>query len=183
MVLSKLFGRRSRDEIAHKLFDTIVNQARTSFFYTDLQVADSVDGRFDMVTLHAYLVLRRLKADGVEAADLAQQLFDVMFDNFDENLREIGVGDIGIAGRIKKMASAFFGRVKAYDEGLDLPGNDGVMSALRRNLYRDVAVEDATLAVMAAYMRKQDTLLANQDSSALYAGKVEFLSPSTAANS
>ena len=174
MVLSKLFGRGSRDEAARKLFESVVKQSRNPVFYTDLQVSDTVDGRFDMVTLHAYLILRRLKAEGDPSAALGQQFFDVMFDNFDENLRELGVGDIGIGRRIKKMASAFFGRVKAYDEALESMENDNLKTALHRNLYKDVDAEDLAVSKMAAYIRWQDKELSKQESSRLYAGEAEF---------
>jgi cytochrome b pre-mRNA-processing protein 3 len=174
VVLSKLFGRGNQDEAARKLFDAIVRQSRDPYFYTEAQVADTVEGRFDMVALHAYLILRRLKTEGEEAGALSQRLFDVMFDNFDENLRELGVGDIGIGRRIKKMASAFFGRVKAYDEALATENNEDLKQALDRNLYKERAVDDNTLAEMARYMRQQDSFLAEQAMEVFFSGQGKF---------
>ncbi|MCW9035378.1 MAG: hypothetical protein OQK35_02340 [Alphaproteobacteria bacterium] len=174
MVFSKLFGKSDTIESAHSLYSTIVEQARQPVFYTDLQVADTVDGRFDMVTLHAYLLFRRLKDDQERTAELSQATFDVMFDNFDENLRELGVGDIGIGKRIKKMASAFFGRVTAYDEGLAETDNEKLIKALERNLYKEVAVKPENLEAMAEYLRSQVTVLNDQAIETLVSGKVSF---------
>ena len=174
VVFSKLFGKQKHSEAAYALYSAIVEQARQPVFYTNYQVADTVDGRFDMITLHAYLLLRRLKDGDKTSADLAQAVFDVMFDNFDENLREMGVGDIAIGARVKKMASAFYGRVAAYDDGLARADNEELSKALERNLYKDVAVEAENLQAMAKYLRSQDESLESQATETIISGRVSF---------
>ena len=76
-----------------------------------------MDGRFDLVALHAWLVLERLKAAGMDAA--AQALTDILFVGFDEALREQGTGDMGMGRRMKAFANAFFGRLAAYGGATD----------------------------------------------------------------
>ncbi len=174
MIFSKIFGKNETLESAHSLYTVVVEQARQPVFYTNYQVADTVDGRFDLIALHAYLLLYRLKEDSDKTADLSQAVFDVMFDNFDENLREMGVGDIGISTRIKKMVSAFYGRVSVYDEGLADIDDKMLMQALRRNLYKKVAVDDSCLEAMAKYMRRQTQLLSDQKTDVLLSGSLSF---------
>ena len=140
---------------ARHLYEAAVLRAREPVFYTDLGVQDSVDGRFDMITLHVCLVLRRLEGEGEQAAELSQNLFDMMFLDMETNLRELGVGDVGMPKRMKKLIKAFYGRLKAYDEALSKgpAGEEELEEALRRNLYRELPVTDDVLERMAAYMR------------------------------
>ena len=94
-------------------------RAREPFFFRSLNVPDTVDGRFDMVALHGWLALERLKAAGMDEA--AQALTDILFIGFDEALREQGTGDMGMGRRMKAFANAFFGRLAAYSAAKDEP--------------------------------------------------------------
>ena len=174
----KLFRKRHRhDDAANALYVALVGQARQTVFYAELGVADSLEGRYDMIVLHAFLVFRRLGRVGSEAAkELSQQTFDFMFTDLDQNLREMGVTDMGIGKRVKRMAEAFYGRAGAYDSALENDGPD-LADALRRNLYQQVAVGEAVLARMSAYVRAQAAHLDGQDEAALLAGRVSFLPP------
>lgn len=95
MVLGKPFRRNPHAESAHSLYLRVVAQARQPAFYADFGVPDTVDGRFDLVVLHVFLVLHRLKQDHPQASDLAQALFDTLFQDMDQSLRELGAGDMG----------------------------------------------------------------------------------------
>ncbi|MFI4989278.1 MAG: ubiquinol-cytochrome C chaperone family protein, partial [Alphaproteobacteria bacterium] len=111
---------------------------------------------------------------------LAQGLFDAMFDDMDHGLRELGVGDLGVARRVKTMAKAFYGRIAAYDAGL--AGSDDVLAAaLARNLFGTVVAEPYQLAAFCAYLRGQATSLAGQAYGELSAGLVRFLDAETIA--
>lgn len=125
----KLRGERKR--IAEFLCARISERAREPVFFRSFAVADTIDGRFDLVVLHAWLVLEVLKATREVA--LAQALVDALFARFDEALREQGAGDMGMNRRIRKMAGAFYGRLRAYREA----GSEGELAgAIARNLYR-----------------------------------------------
>jgi cytochrome b pre-mRNA-processing protein 3 len=169
-----LFKDSRQDQAARDLYQAIVRQGRRPGFYTACGVPDSPDGRFDMIALHAFLVLRRLKrpAPG-ETAALAQALFDLMFADMDQNLREMGVGDLSVGRRVKALAQAFYGRVAAYDEGLD--GDEATLrAAVRRNVYRHARPSEAQVAAVADYMRRVDRDLAAYDLSRLMAGELSF---------
>ncbi len=176
MVLGRLFKRSGARDVAGRLYLGVVAQAREPAFYTAMGVPDTVDGRFDMITLHAWLVLRRLKGEAGRPADTAQALFDTMFDDMDHNLREMGAGDLGVGRRVKTMARAFYGRLAAYDEGL-AGDDDALATALGRNLYRGADPGADTLAALAGYVRREAAALARQPLDDLLAGRVEFGPP------
>lgn len=92
---------------AEELYAAIVERSRDPRFYAAHGVPDSLDGRFEMVALHAYLVLRRLRAGGPAAEQAAQALVDVLFADMDANLREMSAGDLGVGKRVKRMATGF----------------------------------------------------------------------------
>lgn len=185
-MIFSLFRRNDPNEAAaYALYRTVVAQARRPEFYTDLGVPDTLDGRFDMITLHAFLVLYRLR--GVERKDagkaLSQRLFDLMFADMDQNLREMGVGDLSVGKKIKAMTQAFNGRIHAYDAGLAAPedgadANATLRGALRRNVFGTIGDEDpVALSRMADYVRAEVQGLARQPDDAILKGQVAFGAP------
>lgn len=177
-----LFRRRPLQQSANALYLALVAQARQPIFYLSFGVPDTLDGRFDMIALHAFLLLHRLKeAQGREfgslPADLSQEVFDLMFADMDRNLREMGVGDLGIAPKVKAMARAFYGRVAAYEAGLDASELSVLLDALKRNLYRGVNPAGIHVQAMAAYVRHQAAFLKDQRTEELLAGTVLFSAP------
>jgi len=168
MSLAALFNRKSRNAV-QALYGAIVAAARNPVFYVEWGVPDSLDGRFELIALLAFLAIRRLKQSGDNAA-FAQALFDTMFADLDRNLREMGVGDLSVGRQVKTMAKAFYGRVVAYERGL--AGVDNLDEALRRNLY-GTAVPDATqIAAAAAYVRRQAQALDAAPVGSLLAGEL-----------
>lgn len=172
-MLKSLRGRRAARESAGTLYRAIVEQARSPAFYSDAGVPDTLDGRFELVALHAFMVLRRLQAEPDRTGVLAQALFDTMFDDMDRSLRELGAGDLGVGRRVKFMASSFLGRIKAYEGGLD-GGEDVLRSALVRNLYGTVPAPPDGASAMARYTRHQLEALETQPLDDLVAGRVRF---------
>lgn len=156
MKLFDLFKPRDFDDTARNIYASLVKQARQPAFYLSCGVPDTPDGRFDMILLHAVLVLRRLKRDHDKTAVLSQAVFDLMFADMDQNLREMGIGDLGVGKRVKAMAKAFYGRAQAYEDGLEEEaGADILNQALRRNLYRKTSPEADQVTTIADYMRAE----------------------------
>lgn len=174
MSILQLFRRRRSNEAAIQLHLAIVTQARQPAFYTALGVPDTLDGRFELIALHGFLVMQRLKADpaGIE---LARDLAETIFDDLDASLREMGAGDLGVGKRVKKMGEAFYGRIAAYDAGL-ADGGD-LRDALRRNLYGTVQPAAETLAVAEVYVRNCFNALKDCDFSGLLRGRLSLPAP------
>jgi cytochrome b pre-mRNA-processing protein 3 len=167
----KLFKRDPHETEATRLYDAIVRQARRPDFYQGGGVPDSIDGRFELIALHAYLVLRRLRAAGGAAEPLAQALVDVLFADLDASLREMGAGDLGVGKRVKRMATAFYGRIGAYETS----ENKGAMEqALMRNLFGTVTPQAAQLAAMTGYVETALAQLANQPLPEIMAARLNF---------
>jgi cytochrome b pre-mRNA-processing protein 3 len=167
--------RRNPDEAdAAPLYAAIVGQARRPAFYAVCGVPDSLDGRFELVALHVYLVLRRLKGGDLPAQGLAQGLVDLFFADMDASLREMGAGDLGVGKRVQKMAAAFYGRVAAYD-GAEARGVAG--EALKRNLFGTVEVGAERIAAMAAYVERAEALIAAHPLAEITAGRPRFPDP------
>ncbi|HWC62998.1 MAG TPA: ubiquinol-cytochrome C chaperone family protein [Rhizomicrobium sp.] len=130
-MLNLLGKSAARRELGGLLEEQLSARARAPFFYRELGVPDTMDGRFDMVALHAWAALKHLKATGQDEA--AQLLTDALFLGFDEALREQGVSDIGMGRRMKAIANAFYGRLAAYDRA---DGRDAMAAALAFNVWR-----------------------------------------------
>ncbi|MDA0997247.1 MAG: ubiquinol-cytochrome C chaperone [Proteobacteria bacterium] len=111
--LQRVF-RRNPDLIpARALYEATIRASRNPYFFITWGVEDTPEGRFEMLAVHAFLALRRLKA--IPAANLAQTYFDLMFADIDDNLRELGVGDMAVGRKVKKLAAGFYGRLAAYE--------------------------------------------------------------------
>ncbi|MBO6782982.1 MAG: ubiquinol-cytochrome C chaperone family protein [Alphaproteobacteria bacterium] len=151
-MLTRIRARRENRERARRLHACIIEQSREPHFYAALGVPDTMLGRYEMVCLHAWLLLTRLKREGEEGARLAQVLHNVIFDDFDIALREVGIGDMGIGKRIKKLARNLHGRISVYDAGL-AAGDRELAAALRRNMYASAEPDDDEVAGMIAYIR------------------------------
>lgn len=145
-------------DMAEGLYGAIVAQARQPFFYRDLAVPDTVDGRFDMILLHAFVVMLRLREGGEATRELSQTLYDVMFADMDRAVREIGIGDLSVKKHIRRMMKAFNGRMAAYEAALAEPDPAVLTESLRRNVYGTVkdpqAAAPESLKVLAMYLRE-----------------------------
>jgi len=174
----RLFGRQRPPRADAEFYAAVVAQAREPAFYRDLAVPDTLDGRFDLLVLHVILVMHRLKGQGAEAEDWSRALYEAMITDFDRSLREMGVGDTGIAKRVKTMVRGAHGRLLAYDAALAAPDDSALEVALDNNVYgtvRDVPPE--ALAAMAAYVRRLAADLAEQPLADLLAGRIRFVAP------
>jgi cytochrome b pre-mRNA-processing protein 3 len=135
-VFGRLFRRDTEsDAIAASLYGAIVAQARNPVLYADFGVADSVDGRFEMVVLHTVLVVERLREGGDREKQIAQKIFDLYNTDMDRSLRELGVGDLGVPKRMKKMAERFYGRASAYGQHLRSADRSALADAIARNVF------------------------------------------------
>jgi cytochrome b pre-mRNA-processing protein 3 len=173
MKIFEMFRPSRHVEAGQELYRALVAQARRTEFYIACGVPDTVDGRFDMIALHASLLLRRLKRDQMKTALLSQAVFDAMFYDMEHNLREMGVGDLVVGKRVKGMVKMFYGRLSAYEEGL-AEGNGVLIEALRRNLFRKGEPRSRDVAVMASYLQREATSLDGQPAAQLLAGKISF---------
>ena len=170
-------GHNSAREAADIAYRRVVEQARQPIFFADYGVPDTLDGRFELICLHAFLYLHRLKADRPQASPFCQSLFDRMFADFDRSLREMGVGDLSVGKHMKRMARAFYGRILSYEAGL--AGDDSALAvALARNVFGTVSLHECAADDLAAYVRGAVRALRSQSADDLLAGAISFAVPS-----
>jgi cytochrome b pre-mRNA-processing protein 3 len=156
---------------ARSLLTWVVGESRRPGYYTQGGVADTVDGRFDLMMLQLFLMLRRLKAEGQAGREMAQRLLDAAFSHLDEALREMGVGDLSVPKKMKAMAEAYQGRASAYETALEAGDEGGFAEALRRNLYRDQDVSEVQLSWTRAEAMRAAERLAAMPGAGLIAGE------------
>ena len=164
-MLNLLRKSAARKQLARALYDKLVERAREPVFFAVFGVPDTIDGRFDLVALHAWLVLSRLKASGQDQA--AQDLTDTIFTAFDEALREQGAGDTAMGRKMKAMADAFYGRLATYEAAAN---QDELAAALARNLWRGGTVEGHARTLARYVSIARQTL----ESTALEEGGLDF---------
>jgi cytochrome b pre-mRNA-processing protein 3 len=171
-----LFRPRKDQTSVRGIYAVIVAQARQPVFYAELGVPDTLEGRYDMLMLHAFLYMHRLKDEAEPAKNVAQEVFDYMFSDMDRSLREIGVGDLTVPKKIKKMAQAFYGRAAAYDAALEKPGPD-LAAAVQRNVFGADAASGSNAEAVADYMRQTAKVLAGQGTDDLTSSGPVFPQP------
>ncbi len=176
------FFRRGgeRRRVIAGLHAAVTAAARRPGLYTDLGVPDTVEGRFESLCLHVYLVLRRLDRLPPPAPEVAQEFVDSVFAELDASLRELGVSDMGVGKRMKKLGAAFYGRAAGYDAALKAPGDEALRQALARNILgAAVAAQGGGLeaAALAVYVRAAEVELARADLETLLASGPPFPDP------
>lgn len=181
-MLFRLFRRDPQADTIAALYGAIVAQARRPAFYLAYGVPDTAEGRFEMIVLHLALLCRRLgRAEPVagpperaQAHSLSQGVFDMFCRDMDHNLREMGVTDVGVPKKMRKLGEAFYGRLGAYDRALAAEDADALATALVRNVHGGAS---AVTPVLARYARRAAQRLDTAPTADLLAGRVSFPEP------
>jgi len=154
---------------AERLHAAAVAQSRTPALYADLGAPDTIEGRFEMLSLHVILLIDRMKGDAGVPSEVRQTLFDVFVSQLDGAMREMGVGDLSMAKRMRKLGALFYGRLQAYSEAFQaLPETAPLAEVIARTVLVDLSSSPEPLA---AYVAGVHQSLAAQEAQALVAGQ------------
>ncbi|HKX09603.1 MAG TPA: ubiquinol-cytochrome C chaperone family protein [Stellaceae bacterium] len=179
MGIAEILGFRAPGEAraAGALYTAIVARAREPRFFSALGVPDTLDGRFETVVLHVILLAQRLKSEPSKAAaGLSRALLESFVTDMDRSIREMGAADLGVGRRVTAMAEGLYGRLRAYEAAVTETDDAALEAALQRNLYGTVgAPDEAAIAAVSDYVRRQHVALARQSFAALQAGQVAFV--------
>ena len=176
MGLLSLIRRGRYDRAGFELYGAAVAAARDPFLYVGLHVPDTLDGRFDMIGIYAFLLIQRLKREPAPGPALAQAVFDAMFSDMDVNLREMGVGDLSVGRKVRVMWEAFHGRAAAYAAAITAGDMSALDAALERNVWRGNPPLDASILALRRLVLAQEAQLDTQSVGLLAQGSVQFLS-------
>jgi cytochrome b pre-mRNA-processing protein 3 len=171
-----LFRRSRTPENIAALYGMIVAQARLPVFYRIYGVPDTVDGRFELILLHLFILLRDFDRDEASRA-VGQQVFDLFCRDMDQNLREMGVGDLSVPKEMRRIGEAFYGRASAYETALVSDNPDALRAVLARNVYGRESPEPEGAGRLAHYMMEAVAALSRQGGDGLQRGGVQFPVP------
>jgi cytochrome b pre-mRNA-processing protein 3 len=175
MIGARLLAKRPDRIAARALLDGAVAQSRSAAFFERMGVLDSVEGRFEMLTLHAIVLLDRLGSDAA-AGGLGQKLFDTYVGDLDGALREMGVGDLVVGKRMRALAQAFYGRAKAYQQAFShLPSTDALEGVVLRTALHGSTHPDSR--ALATYVVRCRAVLAEQATEILGDGQARWPQP------
>lgn len=176
--LMRYLGRQQRKlegRPAERLYQSILQASRQPNLYTEFEVHDHLDSRFDMLCLHISLLMARLRMLPEEVhKPLNQELFDRFFADMDFTLREMGVGDLGVGKRVRKMSEAFMGRLLAYTKSLERNDKMELALVLARNIRRSHDSNDADRRMADYVLQSRDRLSAVGDNE-MQAGTVDLV--------
>jgi cytochrome b pre-mRNA-processing protein 3 len=169
MFLDRFFRSKPATLAGRALYDASALQARQPVFYTDFGAPDTLEGRFELYTLHVVLLLDRLRDAGSGAAEVRQAVFDAYVRGLDDALREIGVADTSVGKKMKKLAGAFYGRLRAYEAAFAALPDQGDLRALSGRTLFDQA-DDARAPALATYVLSTRAALGAQGAESLIGG-------------
>jgi cytochrome b pre-mRNA-processing protein 3 len=133
-----IFRLRGRASAGRTLCDSAVDQARAEALYARLGAPDTIEGRFELLTLHVILLIEALRTRGGAAAPTSQALFDAYLADLDGALREMGVGDLSVGKRMRELGKAFYGRAAAYRQAFEsLPDRSDLEGLIGRTVLVD----------------------------------------------
>tara|TARA_R110002051_G_scaffold295226_1_gene360936 strand:+ start:51 stop:578 length:528 start_codon:yes stop_codon:yes gene_type:complete len=164
-MLKNLLRSRPAAVDGNALYGLAVIQARRPDFYTRLGVDDRIDARFELYTLHVLLLVLRLRDDGDRGGEAAQILFDTYVSALDNSLRELGVGDVSVGKKMRKLGESLYGRMTAYEAPLRAGDEDALAASLARNVYSHD--DGAAAAPLARYVIASRAALAGQEFNAV----------------
>ncbi|MCY0094580.1 ubiquinol-cytochrome C chaperone family protein [Hoeflea ulvae] len=170
-----LFKRNKANQaLVESQYERITQSARSPVFYAEMGAPDTVMGRFEMISIHLVLYLRRTGTANEAAQGIAQEIVDAFFEDIDHSMRELGVGDTSVPKRMKKFARMFYGRAKSYGLALAEGDRDALVEALRRNLHPDQPDNAPSMQALSEWMIETARNLEAVSEETLAAGQLAF---------
>jgi len=171
-MLDFLNARTDMRRKAGEIYGAIVTQARQPFFYAELGVPDTPSGRYEMVVVHLFLVLERLREGADAASPLPRLLVEAFIADMDDSLRELGTGDLAVPKKVRRAATGLYERSMAYKAALDAGDDTALAHTLAEHVY--LTAEGARARALAGYVRTTNASLAATDADRILDGNFGF---------
>jgi cytochrome b pre-mRNA-processing protein 3 len=147
---------QNKDKSIEKIYQNIVEISRSKFLYIDHDLDDTFETRFDLIIFHSFIIFYFYKSKKISKSNVAQNLFDYMFNDFENNLREMGFGDIAVNKKMKNFIRAFYGRLSQYSKGIDILKNEGdktlIEQTILNNIFKGKVINQKSLNMFVNYM-------------------------------
>ncbi len=170
---------KNKSYLVEKIYQNIIKISRSKFFYLDYNLEDTFETRFDLVIFHSFMIFYFYKSNKIDTSVIPQSLFDYMFNDFENNLREMGFGDIAVNKKMKAFVRAFYGRLSQYSKSLDLAENTGDKSLLEQtilnNIFKGKMLSSKHKSLFANYMIKNVKRFSSKSEMENLDCKFEFL--------
>jgi cytochrome b pre-mRNA-processing protein 3 len=176
MIFGLLGKKNNNRAIVSHQYALLTLSARKPLFYSDMDVPDTVLGRFEMLTIVLILYFRRTAASGRSGQEIAQEIIDAFFEDVDHSIRELGIGDMGVPKRVKKFARMYYGRLEAYASALDAGDLSALKTALQRNIRPD-ETDAPDMSALAAYMIAAEEALKHVGEDVIASGDISLVEP------
>jgi Uncharacterized conserved protein len=177
MIFSFLRRKKANAAIVARQYRTITEAARQPGFYLDMNVPDTVMGRFEMISAHMVLYFRRLRGAGEAAEKIAQEVIEAFFEDLDHSIRELGVGDAAVPKRMKKIGRMFYGRANSYEAALDAGDAAALAAALARNIHPDAGDAAPDMTALARHLLAATAALESVGRDEIESGGLTFPAP------
>lgn len=175
MMIFGLFGKKNGNAaIVKRQYALLTAAARRPYLYTDLDVPDTVMGRFEMLSASLILYFRRTRNSQRAGQEIAQEIIDAFFEDVDHSIRELGVGDVGVPKRMKKLASMFYGRLESYAAALERRDRNELAAALKRNFHPETDDQALSMLSLADYLLSAEAQLAQQGEDVVETGRIDL---------
>ena len=149
---------QKKNNNVEKIYQNIVKISRSKFFYIELDLDDSFETRFDLIIFHSFIIFYFFKSSKNSKSEISQKLFDFMFSDFENNLREMGYGDIAVNKKMKLFVRAFYGRLTQYSKSIELLNDKEDKSLLQEtilnNIYKGTRTTEDKINWFVDYMHK-----------------------------
>ncbi|MBP0579008.1 ubiquinol-cytochrome C chaperone [Labrys sp. LIt4] len=172
-----LFRNRARDAQIARLYDQILAQSRDPALFIEGRVPDTVEGRTDMMLLHLFLLMHRLNDEQGEIREIAQGVCDRFFAELDRAMREMGVGDLAVPKKMRKIADIYTGCSSSYGNALHKPDDEELTQVLLRNVYARDEARLPQARALAGYVRRASNALGDASLASLASGSLPFPTP------
>ncbi|MDF1635514.1 ubiquinol-cytochrome C chaperone family protein [Mycoplana sp. MJR14] len=174
MIFGLLRKKNANQRIVERQYAHLTAAARQPYLYEALGVPDTVMGRLEMLSAVMILYFRRTRASATSGQEIAQQIVDAFFQDIDHSIRELGISDVGVPKRMKKLAGRFYGRLEAYAAALDGGDEAALAQALKRNIYPEEGEGGADMHDLARYLFAAETHLTALDEAVIETGEARL---------
>ena len=136
MLFKWLKNRAEKRQRAENIYWLTANHARHPLFFQDYQVPDSMTGRYELLCIHVYLLLERLRREE-DCRDLSQQITEILVKEIERAYRDSGFQDLSIPKNVKKLIAGFYERTEAYKTGIRRNNVELLVHAVNKFVYAD----------------------------------------------